>query len=57
MGTYLNPGSSGFESIRRGIYVDKSGLIALINDTIETSDKLTCNKTRKKHTCVIEKIH
>ena len=42
MGTYLNPGSSGFESIRRGIYVDKSGLIALINDTIETSDKLTC---------------
>lgn len=42
MGTYLNPGSSGFESIRKGIYVDKSGLIALINQTIGTSDKLTC---------------
>ena len=42
MGTYLNPGNSGFEDICRRRYVDKTGLIALINDTIGTSDKLTC---------------
>lgn len=42
MGTYLNPGNSGFEDICRGRYVDKTGMIALINDTIGTSDKLTC---------------
>ena len=42
MGTYLNPGNSGFEDICRGRYVDKTGMIALINDTIGTPDKLTC---------------
>ena len=42
MGTYLNPGNSGFEDICRGRYVDKAGMIALINDTIGTPDKLTC---------------
>ena len=42
MGNYLNPGNSGFESIRNGQYVDKSGLIQLINETIDTAQKLTC---------------
>lgn len=42
MGTYLNPGNQGFGSIRNDIYVDKSGLIRLINDTIETPRRLTC---------------
>ena len=42
VGTYLNPGNSGFEDICRRGYVDKTGLIALVNDTIGTSDKLTC---------------
>lgn len=42
MGTFLNPGNSGFEDICRGYYVDKTGMIALINETIGTSDKLTC---------------
>ena len=42
MGNYLNPGNSGFEEIRRSLYVDKSGLIRLINDTIGTKQKLTC---------------
>ncbi len=42
MGTFLNPGYSGFEDICRGRYVDKTGMIALINDTIGTSEKLTC---------------
>ena len=42
MGNYLNPGNIGFEEIRNSQYVDKSGLIALINDTIGTKQKLTC---------------
>ncbi|MEY8429153.1 AAA family ATPase [Lachnospiraceae bacterium 48-42] len=42
MGTYLNPGNSGFEEIRGSYYVDKSGLIRLINHTIGTKQKLTC---------------
>ena len=42
MGTYLNPGNSGFEDICRGRYVDKTGMIALINETIATPEKLTC---------------
>ena len=42
MGNYLNPGNSGFEEIRRSIYVDKSGLIKLVNGTIGTKQKLTC---------------
>ncbi len=29
---YLNPGNSGFEEIRYSSYVDKSGMISLIND-------------------------
>lgn len=42
MGTYLNPGNSGFEKIRNSTYVDKTGLIGLINRTIGTAQKLTC---------------
>lgn len=42
MGTYLNPGNSGFAEIRNGIYVDKSGLTGLVNNTIGTKQKLTC---------------
>jgi len=42
MGTYLNPGSAGFASIKKKNYVDKSGLIALINDSIGTAYNLTC---------------
>ena len=42
MGTYLNPGYSGFSSIRNDIYIDKSGLIHLINHTINTPRRLTC---------------
>lgn len=42
MGNYLNPGNSGFAGIRNDTYVDKSGLISLINQTIETPRRLTC---------------
>ena len=42
MGKYLNVGSAGFEAIRKGIYVDKTGMISFINRTLGTTDKLTC---------------
>lgn len=42
MGFYLNPGNSGFSRIRNDLYVDKSGLIALINSSIDTTRSLTC---------------
>lgn len=42
MGTYLNPGNQGFREIRNDVYVDKSGLINLINDTINPPRRLSC---------------
>ena len=42
MGNYLNPGNSGFEGIRNDVYVDKSGLISLVNQTLNTPRRLTC---------------
>ena len=42
MGTYLNPGNSGFERIIKDDYEDKTGLISLINETIGTTKNLTC---------------
>ena len=40
MGTYLNPGNIGFSKIINSEYVDKSGLISLINKSIDTTDFL-----------------
>ena len=34
MGTYLNPGNSGFTGILNDQYIDKTSLIALMNETI-----------------------
>ena len=42
MAAYLNPGNSGFADILTDKYIDKTGLIAAINDTISTPRKLTC---------------
>lgn len=42
MGMYLNIGNAGFQSVRKGLYVDKSRLISFINSTLGTKDKLTC---------------
>lgn len=42
MGRYLNLGNAGFQSVRKGLYVDKSGMIAFMNETLGTKDKLTC---------------
>lgn len=42
MGNYLSPGHYGFEEIRNGTYVDKTGLIALVNSVMRTPQKLVC---------------
>lgn len=43
MGSYLNPGSKGFqESLNSAIYVDKSGLIAKTNAILNTRQKFLC---------------
>ncbi len=42
MGLYLNPGNEGFRTILKSEYVDKTGLIALVNHTLDTPGKLTC---------------
>lgn len=42
MGVYLNPGNIPFTCVRNSTYVDKSGLISLINRTINTSQRFTC---------------
>ena len=42
MGIYLNPGNSGFAEMLKSDYVDKTGLISLLNNTIGTMKKLTC---------------
>ena len=42
MGIYLNPGNSGFAQICRGKYVDKTGLVELINQRINGPENLLC---------------
>ena len=42
MGTYINIGNAGFRSARNGEYVDKSGLIAVVNATLETERRFSC---------------
>ena len=42
MGTYLNPGNSGFTRVMKLKYIDKTGLIEVINGTIDTGMNLTC---------------
>ncbi len=42
MENYVNPGNEGFTVIRNGTYVDKTGLIRLVNQTIDTPRRLTC---------------
>lgn len=42
MGTYINIGNAGFQSVRNGEYVDKSGLIAVVNATLNTEHRFSC---------------
>ena len=42
MGAYINIGNAGFQSARNGEYVDKSGLIAVVNATLNTRNCFSC---------------
>ena len=42
MGRYINLGNEGFQSARRGEYVDKSGLISIVNNTLFTEQRFSC---------------
>ncbi len=42
MGRYVNPGDDGFRGILAERYVDKTGLIGLVNSAIGTYNKLVC---------------
>ena len=42
MGAYINIGNAGFQSTRNSEYVDKSGLIAVINATLNTRNRFSC---------------
>ena len=42
MGIYINIGNAGFQSVRNGEYVDKSGLIEVVNSTLFTERRFSC---------------
>ena len=42
MGIYINTGNAGFQSVLNGEYVDKSGLIAIVNSTLFTERRMSC---------------
>ena len=42
MGKFLNPGNRSFTRILKSYYIDKTGLISLINERIDTEDSLIC---------------
>ncbi len=42
MGIFINKGNEGFRQIRNSEYVDKTGLIAVVNNTLFTRQKLSC---------------
>ena len=42
MGIYINKGNEGFRRIRNSEYVDKSGLIAIVNKTLFTEQSFSC---------------
>lgn len=42
MGIYINPGNSGFAAIINGEYIDKTGLISLINQNMGKAKNLIC---------------
>ena len=42
MGAYINIGNAGFQSFRRGEYIDKSGLITVVNKTLFTEQRFSC---------------
>jgi len=42
MGAYINIGNAGFQRVRNSEYVDKSGLISIVNSTLFTERSFSC---------------
>ena len=42
MGAYINLGNAGFKSARNSEYVDKSGLISVVNKSLFTEQRFSC---------------
>ena len=42
MGSYINVGNYGFQSSRSSEYIDKSGLISVVNQTLFTKQRFSC---------------
>ena len=42
MGVYLNPGNEDFRKITKTNYIDKTGLIGIINSKLDTKNNLIC---------------
>ena len=42
MGIYINTGNIGFQRVRNSEYIDKSGLISVVNSTLFTERGFTC---------------
>ena len=42
MGIYINTGNEAFKAVRNGEYVDKSGVIAVVNDTLFSTRRFSC---------------
>mgnify|MGYP002625777130 CR=1 FL=1 len=42
MGVYINIGNAGFQSARNGEYIDKSGLISVVNGTLNSERRFSC---------------
>ena len=42
MGAYINIGNAGFQRVRNSEYVDKSGLISIVNNTLFTERSFSC---------------
>ena len=42
MGIYINIGNAGFQSVRNGEYVDKSGLVSIVNSSLFTERRFSC---------------
>ncbi len=49
MGAYINVGNAGFQSSRNSEYVDKSGLIAVVNKTLYTKQRFSCVSRCRRH--------
>ncbi|MBR6320318.1 MAG: hypothetical protein IKR50_07765 [Prevotella sp.] len=49
MGIYIDKGNGAFSRTRNSEYIDKSGLIAVVNKTLFTEQSYTCEENRSKN--------